>query len=112
MNAQRSIPLSVILTLIVVASSYMSVSAVLTLMIPYYMLDPDIPMPQAFDFIGYNWAKNIVTIGAIISITASLYSSMFPVSFLNRRFNRNKKKAFIYNFSSKKDAPRRLCHGQ
>ncbi len=78
-NAQRSIPLSVILTLIIVATSYMSVSAVLTLMIPYYILDPDIPMPQAFDYVGYNWAKNIVTIGAIISLVTCMYSSMFPV---------------------------------
>ena len=61
----------------------MSVSAVLTLMIPYYILDPDIPMPQAFDYVGYNWAKNIVTIGAIISLVTSMYSCMFPVRIRN-----------------------------
>lgn len=78
-NAQRSIPLSVLFTLIVVATSYISVSAVLTLMIPYYILDPNTPMPQAFQYIGYNWATTIVSVGAIISLTTCMYSSMFPM---------------------------------
>ena len=78
-NAQRSKPLSVILTLIIVATCYMSVSALLTLMIPYYMLDPKTPIPQAFAYVHYDWATTMVSVGAIISMVISLYSSMFPV---------------------------------
>lgn len=69
-NAKRTIPLSIIITLIIVSISYSSVSAILTLMIPYYVLDVETPITQAFEFVGFNWAKYIVSIGAIASLAS------------------------------------------
>jgi hypothetical protein len=38
-------------------------------MLPYYMLDPYTPLPQAFAYVKLNWAKDVVSIGAILSLT-------------------------------------------
>lgn len=78
-NAKRTIPLSIIITLIIVSLSYSSVSAVLTLMIPYYILDVNTPITQAFEYVGFSWAKYVVSIGAIASLASCLYASMFPM---------------------------------
>jgi len=68
-NPKRNIPLSIVTTLLVVSTCYCVSSVVLTLMIPFYLIDPDIPIPQAFDYVGLGWAKNLVSIGAIVSLT-------------------------------------------
>jgi amino acid transporter len=78
-NAKRTIPIAIIITLTVVACSYLSVSAILTLMMPYYALDQDQPFTMAFNYVGLNWATYVVNIGAIISLTTCLYASMFPM---------------------------------
>ena len=49
----RSIPLSIIFTLATVSLSYISVSIIVTLMIPYYQLDPSSPFESAFDYVNY-----------------------------------------------------------
>ena len=67
---ERTIPLSIILTLIIVTLSYIGVSAILTLMMPYYMIDMNAPFYYAFNNVDMNIIKYIVTIGAIISIIA------------------------------------------
>lgn len=40
-NPRKSIPIATIITMVVVSSVYISVSGVLTLMRPYYDIDPD-----------------------------------------------------------------------
>jgi hypothetical protein len=37
-------------------------------MLPYYLIDPEIPIPQAFEYVGLNWAKTLVSVGAIASL--------------------------------------------
>ena len=37
-------------------------------MIPYYMLDPDVPVTQAFKYVGLEWASYVVAVGAIASL--------------------------------------------
>ena len=49
--------------------AYLGVSIVVTLMIPYYLIDTSAPFPSAFDYVEYDWAKYIVSIGAIISLS-------------------------------------------
>lgn len=68
MNPKRNIPLSIVLTLATVATCYCSVSLVLTLMIPYYIIDVAIPIPQAFDYVQMHWAAPVVTVGAMASL--------------------------------------------
>jgi amino acid transporter len=67
-NPKRNIPLAICLTLITVAILYCGLSAVLTLMIPYYYLDADTALAHAFEYVGLDWAKYIVTTGAAISL--------------------------------------------
>lgn len=68
LNPKRNIPLSVIFTVLIVGTCYCSVSLVLTLMIPYYIIDTAIPIPQAFDYVQMHWATPIVTVGAMASL--------------------------------------------
>ncbi len=68
-NPKRNIPLSIIITLAVVSVCYIGVSGVLTLMIPYFIIDSDTPMPSAFNYAGLGWVSHIVTVGALISIS-------------------------------------------
>lgn len=58
---------------------YVSVSATISLMVPYYVFDPNSPLSEAFRYVGLNWASYVISIGAIISLCTSLYASMFPM---------------------------------
>ncbi len=75
-NAKKTIPLSIIITLSIVAVSYCSVSAILSLMIPYYQMDLVTPFPQAFEYVGLPWASYVVSVGAITSL-ATWYLNYF-----------------------------------
>ena len=48
-------------------------------MIPYYVLDVETPITQAFDYVGFSWAKYVVSIGAIASLASCLYASMVNI---------------------------------
>lgn len=48
-------------------------------MVPYYLLDPDVPFSKAFDYVGFPWAKHVVTYGALVIIITSTYAQMFPL---------------------------------
>jgi amino acid transporter len=50
-------------------------------MIPYNIIDPEIPIPQAFDYIHFGWAKVIVSVGAIASLATWLNKFDFKLSF-------------------------------
>ncbi|XP_043188923.1 uncharacterized protein LOC122363559 isoform X2 [Amphibalanus amphitrite] len=78
-NPQRSIPLAIIIGLTVIFLSYFGVSAVLTLMWPYYLQDEDAPIPAVFDHLGWESARWIVTIGALFGLSSSLLGALFPL---------------------------------
>ena len=78
-NPKKNIPLGILITLLTTASLYCGISIVITLMIPYYIIDPDTPLPHAFDYVNLNWAKNFVSFGAILSLSTCLYAGMFPM---------------------------------
>ncbi len=61
--------MSIFITLIVCSLAYFGVSVVVTLMIPYYLIDTHAPYPSAFSYVGYDWAKYIVSVGAIVSLS-------------------------------------------
>ncbi|XP_015185930.1 PREDICTED: cationic amino acid transporter 2 [Polistes dominula] len=78
-DPQRSIPIAIVASLTVVFLAYFGVSAVLTMVLPYYEQNPDAPFPHLFEVIGWDWAKWIVSIGAICGLCASLLGAMFPL---------------------------------
>ena len=71
-NPQRNIPLAIVFSLLICCVAYLCVSATLTLMVPYFLLDKSAPLPVAFASGGIEWAKWPVGIGAVCALTASL----------------------------------------
>ncbi len=67
-NPKRNMPLGILITLAIVSILYCGLAGVLSLMLPYYMVDADTPLPQAFKYVHLDWATVLVSIAAIISL--------------------------------------------
>lgn len=78
-NPKKNIPLSIIISLVIIFLAYFGVSTVLTMMWPYYLQNPDAPFPHVFEEVGWIAIKWIVTIGAIFALCTSLLGSIFPL---------------------------------
>ncbi|XP_042088333.1 cationic amino acid transporter 3-like isoform X2 [Ovis aries] len=64
-NPHRSIPISIMSTVFICFLAYFGVSATLTLMVPYYQIQPDSPFPQAFVHVGWGPARYVVAVGIL-----------------------------------------------
>lgn len=78
-NPKRNIPLAIVISLIIIFLAYFGISTVLTMMLPYYLQNPDAPFPHAFEEIGWTAIKWIVSIGAIFALCTSLLGALFPL---------------------------------
>ncbi|XP_061715833.1 cationic amino acid transporter 2-like [Cydia pomonella] len=78
-NPRRSIPHAILLTLLVVFLCYAAVAIVVTMMVPYYLHDSLASVATAFTYVGWDWGRWVVLVGAIFGISASLYGSIFPL---------------------------------
>ncbi|KAG9264710.1 putative cationic amino acid transporter [Astyanax mexicanus] len=78
-SPNTSIPYAITASLVTCLTAYVSVSVILTLMVPYTEIDADAPLMEMFALHGFQAAKYIVAIGSIAGLTVSLLGSLFPM---------------------------------
>ncbi len=71
-NPKRDIPIGIIGSLAVCTLIYVGVSAVLVGIIPYTELGIADPLAKALSFIGKDWAAGVLSLGAVVAMTAVL----------------------------------------
>uniref|UniRef100_A0A8C2XK34 Solute carrier family 7 member 14a n=1 Tax=Cyclopterus lumpus TaxID=8103 RepID=A0A8C2XK34_CYCLU len=78
-SPNTSIPYAITASLITCLTAYVSVSVILTLMVPFDEIDADAPLMEMFAVHGCMFAKYIVAVGSIAGLTVSLLGSLFPM---------------------------------
>ena len=69
-NPQKMMPVAIILSLTIIFLAYFGLSAVVTLILPYYLQNSQAPIPAIFQYVGWNWAAWIVRVGALMGLSA------------------------------------------
>nr|XP_055174486.1 cationic amino acid transporter 3-like [Nyctereutes procyonoides] len=78
-NPEHSIPRSIFISLFICFLMHFGVSVALTLMVPYYQLQPGSTLPEVFLHIGWVPAYYAVTFGFFCSLSDSFLGYMFPI---------------------------------
>ncbi|CAN9506222.1 unnamed protein product [Ophioblennius macclurei] len=78
-NPNTSIPYAITASLVACLTAYVSVSVILTLMVPYNLIDSSAPLMEMFSVHGFLWGKYTVAVGAVAGLTVSLLGSLFPM---------------------------------
>ncbi|KAG8009664.1 putative cationic amino acid transporter [Nibea albiflora] len=78
-NPNTSIPYAITASLVTCLTAYVSVSVILTLMVPYNLIDGSAPLMEMFAVHGFLWGKYTVALGSIAGLTVSLLGSLFPM---------------------------------
>uniref|UniRef100_A0A8D0FSM5 Solute carrier family 7 member 14 n=1 Tax=Strix occidentalis caurina TaxID=311401 RepID=A0A8D0FSM5_STROC len=78
-SPNTSIPYAITASLVTCLTAYVSVSIILTLMVPYDAIDTESPLMEMFVVHGFYAAKFIVAIGSVAGLTVSLLGSLFPM---------------------------------
>jgi APA family basic amino acid/polyamine antiporter len=75
----KDVPIAIVTSLVICTVLYILVSAVLTGMVPYNMIDKNAPVSQAFKQVGLGWAQFIISLGALAGITSVLVVMMLSM---------------------------------
>lgn len=71
-------PLGIVTSLFICFVAYFGVSAALTLMVPYYQIHSDSPLPQAFLDVGWTPARHVVAAGTLCALSSRSVSKLSP----------------------------------
>jgi basic amino acid/polyamine antiporter, APA family len=71
-NPQRDLPRGMIASLVICSVLYVAVAAVMTGLVPYRMLDTGDPLSRALLVVGLPRAATLMSLGAVIAVTAVL----------------------------------------
>ncbi|XP_060255105.1 cationic amino acid transporter 3-like isoform X2 [Ovis aries] len=83
-NPQRSISLSLLVSIFIGFLAYSGVSAALTLMVPYYRIYPYSPLPQAFLQVGWGPAGYVVALVLLCTLSYSFLCAVLSMFELTR----------------------------
>ncbi|CAH0585958.1 unnamed protein product [Chrysodeixis includens] len=76
---RRTIPIAILSILSIVFTVYAGISIVTTMMVPYYNLTAVAAVSSAFRAVGWEWARWVVTVSAVLGISTSLFGALFPL---------------------------------
>lgn len=65
--------------MIIVVIGYILLSGMLTLVVPYWEINPTAALSEAFASKGVTWAKYVISIGALCGMTTTLFGSLFSL---------------------------------
>ncbi|XP_074102622.1 cationic amino acid transporter 4 [Cotesia typhae] len=78
-NPSKSIPRATSFSMIIVVIGYILLSGMLTLVVPYWEINPTAALSEAFASQGVTWAKYVISIGALCGMTTTLFGSLFSL---------------------------------
>lgn len=71
-NPQKDLPIGLLGSLTICAIIYALVSAVLTGMMPWYLVDTGAPIPVALNYVHQDWIAGFISLGALTGMTSVL----------------------------------------
>uniref|UniRef100_T1IVD2 Cationic amino acid transporter C-terminal domain-containing protein n=1 Tax=Strigamia maritima TaxID=126957 RepID=T1IVD2_STRMM len=75
----RSIPIATFVAMLITTTAYVAMSVILTLLVRYDHINPISAFPDAFADVGATWVYYVVSIGALIGMTTSMFGSLFAL---------------------------------
>ena len=78
-NPSRTIPMSIVLSLLISFFCYFGVATVLTLMVPFDQLKEEAPLAEAFGDHAFKAGQYIVTVGGLAALFGALLGGTFAV---------------------------------
>ncbi|CAF0864777.1 unnamed protein product, partial [Brachionus calyciflorus] len=86
-NPKRDTPNAIVLAILLLSFLYTSLSCVLTLLEPYYLIDENTPFSSTFEYAysnftlgGFNIFKILILVNVLLSIFVSIYGEIYVAS--------------------------------
>ncbi|WP_030914710.1 amino acid permease [Streptosporangium amethystogenes] len=79
-DPQRDLPIGILTSLGVCTVLYVAVSLVVVGMQPYHQLSEAAPLADAFKAVGQTWAASLISVGALVGLTAVVMILMLGMS--------------------------------